>query len=649
MTGFPHLFAPLTRGPLRVKNRLMMMATVNNLGTNEAITPAQIAYYAARARGGVAAIVTEGLSVHPTSIPNNTIPLAYREELLPGLTQLAAAVHAHDAAMYGQLWHVGRNALWNPVAVSWSPSAERDPVSGSTPHAMTIAEVGEIVAAFVETAERLRRAGFDGVELHGAHGYLITQFLSPWSNRRGDGYGGGIEHRVRFVREIIEGIRRACGPDFVVGLKLSIHEYVPGGLTLEDSREILTHLNRSAPPDYVGVSQGNFSGSLERHVPDMRFEPAPFLSLAEGIRDAAAAIPIVFMGRVVGPSEAESILASGAADLVGMARPLIADADLARKALAGEPERIRPCVFCNACWGEIHTMRPVACIYGPETGREAEWSEDTLPPAAPRRVVRIIGAGPAGLEAARIASRRGHEVHVYEARARAGGQASPDALVPGREEFGKIADYLIREATRAGAQIHLKHIVDAEAAAQWIARGDAVVVATGAEPDPPAVPGARAVYTLESALARKAWAGAGVVVVDEIEDEPVYAAAEALAARGAVVRVATRRLQIGRRLAFVSLIGALRRLAEADIPILTCCVPVRMEGQTLVTRHVFSGREAAIERVDALVCCGPYRARDAVARKLQGRGLPVRLIGDAYAPRRMAVAVLEGHQAGRTV
>jgi len=137
--------------------------------------------------------------------------------------------------------------------------------------------------------------------------------------------------------------------------------------------------------------------------------------------------------------------------------------------------------------------------------------------------------------------------------------------------------------------------------------------------------------------------------VDEIEDEPVYAAAEALAARGAVVRVATRRLQIGRRLAFVSLIGALRRLAEADIPILTCCVPVRMEGQTLVTRHVFSGREAAIERVDALVCCGPYRARDAVARKLQGRGLPVRLIGDAYAPRRMAVAVLEGHQAGRTV
>jgi NADPH-dependent 2,4-dienoyl-CoA reductase/sulfur reductase-like enzyme len=533
--------------------------------------------------------------------------------------------------------------------VSWSPSAERDPVSGSTPHAMTLAEVSEIVAAFVETAERLKRAGFDGVELHGAHGYLITQFLSPWSNRRDDAYGGPIEHRIRFVREIIDGVRETCGPEFVVGLKLSIHEYVSGGLTLEDSREILEHLNRSSPPDYVGVSQGNFTGSLERHVPDMRFDPAPFLGLAEGIRGAAGTVPIVFMGRVVGPSHAESILASGAVDLIGMARPLIADADLARKALAGQPERIRPCIFCNTCWGEIHAMRPVACIHGPETGREAEEPEDALPPPAPRRVVRIIGAGPAGLEAARVASRRGHDVHVYEARARAGGQASPDAVVPGREDFGKIADYLVQEAARAGARIHLAHPVGVEAAAQWIAGGDAVIAATGAEPDPPAVPGARAVYTLESALARGDWAGMGVVVLDEIEDEPVYAAAEALAARGAAVQLVTRRLQIGRRLAFVSLIGTLRRLAEADIPILTCRVPVRMEGQTLVTRHAFSGREDALERVDALVCCGPYRARDAVARELLGRGLPVRLIGDAYAPRRMAVAVFEGHEAGRTV
>jgi 2,4-dienoyl-CoA reductase-like NADH-dependent reductase (Old Yellow Enzyme family) len=276
---YPNLSAPLQRGRLALKNRLMMMATVTNLGTNARITDAQVAFYAERARGGVAAIVTEGMSVHPTSIPNPYVPLAFEPGLRSDLQRLANAVHAHECAIYAQLWHVGRNALWNPSAVPWAPSPVRDPYSGSTPHAMTVAELNEVAEGFVATAELVRAAGFDGVELHGAHGYLITQTLSPWSNQRVDAYGGSLLNRTRLVREIINGIRDRTDDRFVIGLKLSVDEFVSGGLTLEESARIIGILGDDAAPDYIGVSQANFSmPSLERHVPGRQRHPHGCLS-----------------------------------------------------------------------------------------------------------------------------------------------------------------------------------------------------------------------------------------------------------------------------------------------------------------------------------------------------------------------------------
>ena len=629
-----------------MRNRVVMMATVNNLGRNDLVTPSQVAFYEARARAGVAAIVTEGLSVHPTSIPNPTVPLAYQKDVQAGLAVLTQAVHAHGALIFGQLWHVGRNALWNVADVPWSPSPERDPFSGTTPHELTLDEIRELIDAFVLTAAGLQRAGFDGVEVHGAHGYLITQFLSPWSNKRTDSYGGDTEKRTRFVIELLRGIRAACGPRFVVGLKLSIDEFVPGGITLEESARIIDRIRTSARPDYFGVSQANFA-TLERHVPDMRFPASPFVNLARGIRDVAHDIPIIFMGRIRSPLEAEAILESGDADLIGMSRPLLADAELVAKAERGEADRIRPCVYCNVCWEAIHSQRAIVCVHAPETGRESELRELRAVSRPSARQIRVIGAGPSGLATAVVAARRGHTVDVYEADDAPGGQLRLAAFVPGREEFARIQEHLLAEASRAGVKIHTREAVDADAVETWIDRGNTVVLATGSEPTGGSLETGLGSLTLESALPVEDWTGKQVVVVDEIDDEPTYALAETIAARGARVHLLTRRPQVGRRVAAVSMMGAFRRLDVAGVQIVPLHIPVRHEADRLIIRHVFSGNERQIAPVDTLIWCGPYRARDDLARELRARGRAVRSVGDCYAPRGAMLAILDGHLVGR--
>src|SRR5882757_3062384 len=416
-------------------NRLAFVATVNNLGRNREVTDEQIAFYAARARGGTGLIITEGMSVHPASLPNQTVPLAYLPEMIPGFERMAAAVHEHDRPIYAQLWHVGRQALWTTTMQPWSASGERDPYSGTTPHVMSDAEVLEVIDGFRLSASNVREAGFDGVELHGAHGYLITQFLSPLSNRRTDRWGGDIANRARIVIEIVRAIRDECGAEFGIGLKLTADEFVEGGLDLVLSQETVDLLLDEVELDYVAVSQANFSPSLEYHVADMRFPDVPFENLAAGIHDAVAGrTPVMALCKVPDLETASRLIDQGAAELVGMSRALLADPDIVAKVRAGE--RPRPCIYCNVCWEYIHTGRPAHCIYAPETARESE-----LPYAGtdgangdPLRIA-VHGAGPAGLEYARVASARGHQVEVRERESQVGGRFAAAAGIAGLERY----------------------------------------------------------------------------------------------------------------------------------------------------------------------------------------------------------------------
>ena len=279
-------------------------------------------------------------------------------------------------------------------------------------------------------ARRLARCGFDGVELHGAHGYLITQFLSPWSNTREDGYGGGLEGRTRFVREVAGRIRDACGESFVVGIKMPANEGVEGGIDADEAARITGRLAATGAFDLFAYGQGNFSLSLENHVPDMHFRPGHFIDLHRRMREAAGGIPVMALGRVGTPDLAERIVAEGYGDLVGMTRAQVSDAAFANKAREGREDEIRPCVFDNFCWGQVHAGKPLAEFHNPHLGErgEADWMPD--PAAHPRRVV-VVGAGPAGLEAAWIAAARGHEVHLFGAGPAPGGKLLLEARLPG--------------------------------------------------------------------------------------------------------------------------------------------------------------------------------------------------------------------------
>jgi len=624
----PPVLSPYAYGRLDLRNRLAFIATVNNLGRNTEITDELVAYYAARARGGAGLIVTDGLSVHPTSIPNGTVPLAYDASLVPGFRRLADACHAHGAAVFGQLWHVGRQALWNPTLQPLAPSGGRDPYSGVTARTMTDAQVREVADGFVRSAVHLHEAGFDGVELHGAHGYLITQFLSPWSNHRDDAWGGDTARRTAFVVAIIRGIRAACGPDFAVGLKLSAHEYVDGGIDLAEAERIVRVLGEAAPPDYLAVSQANFSPSLEYHVPDLAFEDTPFTHLAAGVRTAAGDVPVMALGKVPDVATADKLVADGVADLVGLARPWIADADLVRKVEAGRTPR--PCTYCNVCWDFIHTGRRIACMYGPDTGREAAATDG---PAEHPLTVRVVGAGPAGLEAARTAAERGHRVHLYDRADRTGGRLMRDARTPGRERMAVAAEWLEDAVREAGAEVHLGTEVTDDDVAGWPA-ADRVVLATGSVPVVADIPGAAPVP-----LAEATGEPAGpVVVVDEMEDEPVYAFATEQARRGREVLLLSTREMLARRVAYVSRIGIFRRLDQAGVAAHTLVEPVRVDAGRLVVRHVYSGIERDLGPVGTLVLAGPSAPAPAPTG-----GRDVTVIGDASSPRSYVAVTQEAH------
>ena len=404
---YRRLFAPLQVGRRSLRNRIALAATLTNFGTGNRVTDRWIDFLAERAKGGAGMIVTEIIAVDPGALAQGAIVTGYEAENEDGFRRTAAAVEGNGACLVAQLWHPGRQQLWSPVRSPKGISGQPDAYSWTVPHVMSTDELRQVGDAYVAVAQRLKRCGFGGVELHGAHGYLITQILSPWSNRRTDRYGGSPENRIRFVHEVAEAVRQTCGPEFVIGLKMPGDEGVAGGIDLEEAARITAALATTGLIDYFAYSQGNFSLSLENHVPDMHFRHGHFLDIHRRLRPAAAGVPVMAIGRIAMPAEAEAALAEGAGDFVGLTRALVADADWPRKAQAGRADEIRPSSYDNFAWGEIHVGKPLAETHNPQLGQKGESGWRPARAERGRRVV-VVGAGPAGLQAARIAAERGH-------------------------------------------------------------------------------------------------------------------------------------------------------------------------------------------------------------------------------------------------
>ena len=639
---FPRLFSSLKVGERTLRNRIVLSATLTNYGAGHRVTDRWTNFLVERAKGGSGAIVTEVIAVDSAALAHGAIVTGYDEENEDGFKRTAEAVEHEGACLIAQLWHPGRQQLWSPV---WSPkgiSAQPDAYSWTVPHVMTTDELRQVAEEYVSVAMRLKRCGFGGVELHGAHGYLISQILSPWSNHRTDQYGGSLVNRVRFVEEVSIAIRSTCGKDFVIGLKMPGDEGVEGGIDPDEATRITAALARHGTLDYFAYSQGNFTNSLENHVPDMHFRRVPFLDIHKKVRPAAGGKPVMAIGRIAMPAEAEAAIREGAGDLVGITRALIADADWPNKAREGREEDIRPSSYDNFAWGEIHLGKPLAEIHNPQLGAKGESNWRPACVSRMKRVV-VVGAGPAGLQAARVAAQRGHDITLMSASERLGGKLRWEAQLPGRGEYRNLLRWMERQLRDSGAKIDAGHMASPDGVLAL--DPETVILATGSNLRPPKDVG--------SGLSVRDWDGKLVnvrsdstaVLFDMDHSAATYAVADALAKHYTKLVLLTPRTQIARNVNYCSAIGIHRRLYHADAEIIVAAEPVSFDNAVLSWRNVFTGRMRDITNVGIFLWSTPRIANDALAHPLRRAGVHTLLVGDCVAPRNLLCAIHEGEAA----
>ena len=634
-----HLFEPIHLGKTQARNRVALVATLTNYAKDHLITPRWTSFLVERAKGGVGTLITELIAVDPAALAHGGIVVGYDERNQDGFKRAADGVRQAGGVLLGQLWHPGRQQLWAPVRSPKGISERPDAFSWTVPHVMSTDELRALVDRFIEVAQRLHRAGFHGVELHGAHGYLLTQLLSPWSNDRNDEFGGSVENRTRFVRDVAHGIRQTCGNDFVIGLKMPGDEGVRPGIDPDESRRIAMRINEENLLDYLAISQGNFSLSLENHVPDLNFREAHFRDLAANLRPHVAPLPLMSIGRIASPSLAEDLLASGVCDMVGVSRALMADANWVRKAEQGELEAIRPATYTNVSWGETQGGRPLIEENNPELGEdgEADWQPGRS--SRPGRVA-VVGAGPAGLEAAWVLAARGHDVTLFGRGTEAGGGLRLLSTLPHLSQQKDATDWQVRQAHKYGVDLRLGK----EASLSEIEElaPDLVLLATGSRPSTPdGLEGCG--FSLKEGVASGLAipAGSTVVIYDLDQTAATYAAVDALSAMSRIVLV-TPRAEFAKGVNYCSQIGVMRRLYQSGVELIPATEVVGRSAEGVRLRNVYSGQEKTLNGVDYLLWSSPRQANVALLSALSEKGVQIRMVGDCVSPRNLTCAIHEG-------
>ncbi len=646
--AFARLFAPLAVKNVTLRNRIVSTPHSDGMGVDGHVTDRLIAYFRAKARGGAGLIMgPAGCSVHPTSPTRAGGLELHSDAVLDGLTRLARAVHDEGAAWIPQITHWGRRGTSGdrpePLV---APSAVPEPVSAENPRALTEEEIADIVAGYASAARRAQQAGADGVDVCAWANHLLDQFWSPLTNHRTDRYGGSLDNRLRLAREVLAAIRDAVGDAFIVGIRVTGDEFVDGGLGAAAMQEIAGRLVATGLVDYLSVSGGAGMTPLAQAavVPGHWWPPGCFAGYARAMREVAGRVPILYAGRVVRPEMAERLLTDDACDLVAMTRALLADPDLPAKARTGRADEIRHCVGANVCIGRRYGHHePVACVYNPLAGREL-----TLGPLTrATRVRRIVvaGGGPAGLEVARVARERGHQVVLFEVSPALGGHVLVEAAVPHRAELRGIPEYYRRELTRLGVDVRpgSSATVDSVLAEQ----PDAVVVALGSRPASLDVALDGVPVTSADDVLLGARPSGSVLVFDDDGRFRGPGAALLLARAGARVQIVTPELHVGVRLDPSNLPPFYRHLFEAGITMTPSHALVGAHAGTVRLRNVFSGAEVERRGVDGIVHSLLRRVpEDGLYHALRGR-IEVHLIGDAAAARPTDKVILEASVLGR--
>ena len=654
---YPHVFEPIRLGATEIRNRIFVPAHTTNFGEDNLPSERHLAYHRARADGGAGLIIFEAIRVHRSSLGRQQGVNGYDRAAIPRFRRIAEAVWGEGGRLFGQIIHLGRHIDGNFARMpAWSASAVPWSATAPAPHPMTLDEIELVVQAHADVAANLIEAGLDGIELQMGHGHLLQQFLSPASNLRQDAYGGTADNRLRFARQTLAAVRERIGPDQTLGIRISADEFLPGGLGLEDMCVIVRDLVAGCQVDFVNVSHSAYHGSytVATQMADMAFSRAQFQPLTRAIKDALTGLQqplpkVMTVCRYQSIADAEEMIASDGADMIGMARAHIADPQIVAKAQDGREAETTPCIGCNqGCANMLALSLPITCLTNPSAGREASWPLPALNRSPRAREVLVIGGGPGGMEAAAVAAECGHRVTLWEQSDRLGGALNWTRKMPLRQEFSTLLAHQQGRLDRAGVQVNLHQVATRETLAR--VQADTVVWATGAEPVAQVLQSGALALTLEHALAEPEALGDQVLIVDQLGGWSVVSVAEHLADLGKDVTLVAPTGTPGWMISMYSSFALRDRLRRKS---------VRLVGHHALVDHRDGKailRDLSLEDVERALPASSVIAplqgqprlavRDAAETDHTRRQISV---GDCLSTRSALEAVFEGHEAGRAI
>lgn len=636
-----HLFSSYELKGKTVRNRIATSAMVTNYcdaGGNA--TERYIAYHEAKAKGGYGLLVTEDYAVDPAGRGFTNVAGLWDDSQIESHSKLTERVHKYGALILAQIYHCGRQTSRAVIGTQpIAPTALPDGIGPDVPRAMTLAEITKVIGQFGDTALRAKKAGFDGVQIHAGHGYLVAEFLSPYANKRTDAYGGTFFNRARFLLEVIQDIRKKCGDDFIIDMKISGDECIEGGRTLSDTIEIVK-LSENAGIDMVTISAGTYASGG-------RISPSPYIGHA-WLQDQAAEvrkgvkIPVSVVGRINDPFIAESVLAQGNADFVAMARESLIDPEMPNKAKEGRFQDIRHCIACLiGCMAELNQQHPIRCALNPTLGREYEGGVKKT--ENPKKVA-VIGAGPAGLSAAITAAKAGHTVTVYEKEDHAGGLGVTASLPPCKGEIAGFIGWLTTQCGELGVTIRY----NTEASVQLLKKEapDVVITAEGGRPSVPPIPGrdSKNVITAQDLLHGKAAAGMHCVVIGggEVGAETAHFLAQQLRD----VTILEMRDAIAPEEFLGNRLDLLAALKARDVAMYTGVATKQITNHSVQFEDHGTLREIP---ADTVVMATGYRPVTALADQLEAAGFTVKRLSHKNGIGNFLECTTEGYEAGLAI